>query len=202
MGYSGHGFVICDVCERNNLTIIGYCDNEEKSLNPYQLAYLGNENEPAIIEQLRSISYFIAIGNNKIRAKIQANLIQKGLPLAINLIHPSAQLSTKIQLSRGILIAPNVVINPLAAISEGVICNTASVIEHEVKIGKYSFIGPNATLLGAVEVGDFSFVGANAVVKEGVKIGNNVTIGAGSVVIKDVKDNQTVVGNPQRIIKQ
>ena len=41
MGYSGHGFVICDVCERNNLTIIGYCDNEEKMLNPYELLYLG-----------------------------------------------------------------------------------------------------------------------------------------------------------------
>jgi acetyltransferase-like isoleucine patch superfamily enzyme len=86
-------------------------------------------------------------------------------------------------------------------IKTGVICNTAAVIEHEVKIGEYTFVGPNATLLGAVEVGSFSFIGANSVIKQGVKIGNNVTIGAGTVVLRDIANNQTVVGNPQRVIK-
>ena len=201
IGYSGHGFVVCDISERNNLNIVGYCDNEEKIFNPYQLTYLGTENDLEVVEQLKYTNYSIAIGNNRIREKIQTNLTKKGLPLAVNLIHPSAQLSRKIKLSKGVLIAPNVVINAFAEIGEGAICNTSAVIEHEVKLGKYSFVGPNATLLGAVEEGDFSFIGANATIKQGIKIGRNVTIGAGSVVIRDVMDNQTVVGNPQRIIK-
>ena len=202
IGYSGHAFVICDICKSMNRNVVGYCEAEEKQLNPYNLPFLGSETSELGLQKLSSNDYFIAIGNNKIRAKIQAKLLAKGLSnIAMNVIHSSAVISPKAKLASGIMIAQNTTINALAEINEGVICNTSSVIEHEVKIGGYSFVGPNATLLGAVEVGSFSFIGANSVIKQGVKIGNNVTIGAGSVVLQDVLDNQTVVGNPQRVIK-
>lgn len=183
-------------------SIIGYCEAEEKPFNPYGLPFLGKELSEEGLKKLQSTDYFIAIGNNRVRYKIQTNILQKGIQhLATNIIHSSAIISPMVTLDKGIMIAQNVVINSLARIEEGVVCNTSSVIEHEVKVGKYSFIGPNATLLGAVEVGAFSFVGANSVVKQGVKIGNNVTIGAGTVVIRDIPDNQTIVGNPQRLLK-
>lgn len=203
IGYSGHAFVVCDICHSMNRRVIGYCEAEEKIFNPYNLSFLGKELSEKGFNKLQSNDYFIAIGNNKIRFKIQTNLLQKGIQyLATNIIHSSAVISPKVQLEQGIMIAQNTVINSLAEIDEGVICNTSSVIEHEVKIGKYSFVGPNATLLGAVEVGNFSFIGANSVIKQGVKIGNNVTVGAGTVVLKDIPDNTIVVGNPQRILKK
>lgn len=201
-GYSGHAYVVCDICISMNKRIIGYLEATAKKFNPYNLTHLGHESSEKVLEMLFTNDYYIAIGNNKIRAKIQANLLNKGIKhLASNVIHSSAVISPKAKLTSGIMVAQNTVINALAQIETGVVCNTSAVIEHEVKIGKYSFIGPNATLLGAVEVGSFSFIGANSVIKQGVKIGNNVTIGAGAVVIRDIPDNVTVVGNPQRIIK-
>ena len=185
-----------------NKIIVGYCEAEEKQFNPYGLAFFGGETSEIGLKKINNNNYFIAIGNNKIRAKIQSNLLTKGIKhLATNIIHASAVISPKAKLASGIMIAQNVVINSLVEIKTGVICNTAAVIEHEVKIGEYTFVGPNATLLGAVEVGSFSFIGANSVIKQGVKIGNNVTIGAGTVVLRDIANNQTVVGNPQRVIK-
>jgi len=201
IGYSGHAFVICDICHSMNRQIIGYCEAAEKAFNPYQLPFLGKELGTKGLEFIQNNDYFIAIGDNKIRAKIQKSLLGKNIKhKATNIIHTSAVVSPLTQLENGIMIAQNATINALAEIGEGVICNTSSVIEHEAKVGQYSFIGPNATLLGNVEVGEFSFIGANSVVKQGVKIGNNVTVGAGAVVIRDIPDNTTVVGNPQRII--
>ena len=98
------------------------------------------------------------------------------------------------------MFAPRVVINPLVKIGNGVICNTACVIEHECIINDYVHIAPGAILCGNVTVGEGSFIGAGAVVKQGVTIGKNVIVGAGTVVIKDIVDNTKVIGNPQRII--
>ena len=37
--------------------------------------------------------------------------------------------------------------------------------------------------------------------KNGIKIGNNSLIGIGSVVINDIKENNVVIGNPARFLK-
>lgn len=201
IGYSGHAFVVCDICHSMNRQIIGYCEAEQKAFNPYNLLFLGSELSLKGLAKLQMNDYHIAIGNNVIRAKIQTNLIENNIQhKAISIVHNSSVISPLAKLKDGIMVAQNATINALAEIGEGVICNTSSIIEHEVEIGRYSFVGPNATLLGNVKVGAFSFIGANSVIKEGVNIGNNVTIGAGTVVIRDVPDNVTVVGNPQRII--
>ena len=46
------------------------------------------------------------------------------------------------------------------------------------------------------------FIGSNATLIHGVKIGKKVVIGAGSVVIKNISDNNRIIGNPSRKIKQ
>mgnify|MGYP001565117439 CR=1 FL=1 len=43
-------------------------------------------------------------------------------------------------------------------------------------------------------------IGANATILPGIEIGENATIGAGSVVTKSVEANQTVCGNPAKLI--
>ena len=201
IGYSGHAFVICDIFEKNKQKVIGYCEFEEKNYNPYQLEFFGKDSSEEGIAALKANDYFIAIGSNKIRAKIQANINKHGLQAPINCIHPTAVIGSHVNISKGVLIAANATINPVVNIGEGAVINTSSIIEHEVNIGKYTFIAPNTTLLGGVQVGDYSFIGANAVVRQNVKIGKNVTIGAGAVILEDIPDGSTVVGNPQRFIK-
>jgi sugar O-acyltransferase (sialic acid O-acetyltransferase NeuD family) len=145
-------------------------------------------------------SYFVSIGDNKIRAKILENIMAIFKHPALNVIHEKAVYSSLIEWhpDGGILVAANVTINPLVKIGKGVICNTSSSIDHECILGNYVHIAPSAVLCGNVTVGDNSFIGANTVIKQGISIGKNVIIGAGSVVVKNVPDNAIIAGNPAK----
>jgi len=197
VGYSGHAYVIIDIFLNAGRLVTAYCDEEEKSNNPYHLNYLGKESE--VISKLKKFDYFACVGHNGIREKIITQL-SKHLGNPINAIHPSAVVSASVRMGDGVMIAANATLNPLVEIGRGVICNTSSSIDHECIIGDFTHIAPNAVLCGNVQVGRNSFIGANSVIRQGVTIGNNVTIGAGTVILKDVADGVTLVGNPARTL--
>lgn len=200
IGYSGHAFVAYETFFSQGQIITAYTDCEEKGFNPYSLMWLGDENNPEVIEELRSYNYFISIGDNLLRRKVSLKLIQELGMNPESAIHKSAIISQSIRSGYRNMFAPRVVINPQVQIANGVILNTGCITEHECIISDYAHIAPGAILCGDVNVGENSFVGAGSVVKQGVKIGKNVIIGAGSVVLKDIDDNKKIVGNPQRII--
>ncbi len=200
IGYSGHSYVLIDIFNSTGKKVTGYCENELKTKNPYGLTFYGSELSEEGLEMLKKNDYFIAIGSNNIRAKIQKGLFDKEVQEPINAVHSSAIIGSHVQLGYGVMIAQNAIINAKTKIGNGTVCNTGSIIEHEVGIGEYSFIAPGATLLGGVQVCNNCFIGANAVVLQNVRIGENSTIGAGSVILKDIPANSKVVGNPQRFI--
>ncbi len=196
IGYSGHAFVVYGIITAAGKKVTGYCDNEEKQYNPFSLSYLGKENSDTAQEAFFKNGFFIAIGDNGIREKIYHLLAAKNLYPG-NAVHPSAVVDASATIAaHGVMVAANAVINPLATIGTGVICNTGCIIEHECEVGNFAHIAPGAVLCGNVKVGYKSFIGANAVIKQGVTIGNNVMVGAGAVVVRNVPDNVTVTGVP------
>lgn len=198
IGYSGHSYVIIDILINTGRIVSSYCDTEKKDKNPYHLNYLGREGEA--IGDLQAFDFFVGIGDNSIRQKVQTQLShQLGDP--VNAIHPGAVISASVEMGCGILIAANATINPQVRMGQGVICNTACTIDHECIIEDFAHIAPGAVLCGNVKIGACTFIGANAVIKPGITIGKNVTVGAGAVIIRDVPDNCVVVGNPQRILQ-
>jgi sugar O-acyltransferase (sialic acid O-acetyltransferase NeuD family) len=198
IGYSGHSYVINGIINALGLKTTGYCDTEEKKFNPFSLKYFNKETSESGVKALTEEDFFIAIGNNKIRETIYKNLAVLNL-LPVNVIHPSAVIDYTVDIApHGVMIAPNVTINPLAKIGVGVICNTYSVIEHECIIEDFAHIAPGAVLCGNVHIGTNSFIGARSVIRENIRIGNNAIVGAGSVVVKDVPDNVRVAGNPAK----
>ena len=129
-------------------------------------------------------------------------MINKHFISFLNIIDSTSSISkfAFIEPDSSISIGINCVINSLAKINAGAIINTGAIIEHEVEIGKFSHIAPNATICGGVIIGENVLIGANSVIKQGVKIGCNVTVGAGAVVINDILDNTKVAGNPSKTI--
>ena len=198
IGYSGHAFVVYGIFKAAKKNVTGYCDIAEKEYNPFGLPYLGTENSETGLDAIKANGYFIAVGDNLLRRKIY-QLLQKSNLLSVNAIHPAAVIDTSaIVATQGIMIAANAIVNPLASIATGAICNTGCIIEHECTVGEFAHIGPGAVLCGNVKIGDDTFIGANAVIRQGITVGKNVMIGAGAVVVKDVPDNVTVVGVPAK----
>jgi sugar O-acyltransferase (sialic acid O-acetyltransferase NeuD family) len=197
-GYSGHGYVVAEIVNLLQYTLIGYFDIEEKKDNPFGLQYLGDENK--INTDLfigDDIHIALGIGNNKTREKIYNLFKKKNVSFKV-LQHPVAAVSSLSSIAEGTVIMAGAVINPFAKIGKAVICNSGSIIEHECSIADFVHIAPGAVLAGNVTVGEGSFIGANAFIKQGLTIGKNVTIGAGSVVINDVPNNAVIYGNPAK----
>lgn len=198
IGYSGHGFVVCGIIKAAGNIVAGYCDSEEKTYNPFALKYFGKEDSEAAFAAFKQHGVFVSIGDNAIRQKVYNKLVQQNI-VAGNVIHPSAIIDSNATVATsGIMIAAGAIINPLAKIGVGAICNTGCIIEHECVVNDFAHIGPGAVLCGNVKVGNGSFVGAGAVVRQGITIGNNAMIGAGAVVVKDVADGATVMGIPAK----
>lgn len=197
IGYSGHSYVVNDIFLSQNIKAEFYCDAIEKSHNPLNLNYLGDYTNAFTKGFFQEKDYFISIGNNAIRRKIQLDLVEKK-HFPVNAIHNSVILSKFVTIGQGVMLSMGTVVNAFAKIGDGVIINTKVTIEHECQVDDFVHIAPGTVLCGNVFVGENTFVGANSVVKQGVKIGKNVIIGAGSVIIKDIPDNTTWVGNPAK----
>ncbi len=195
IGYGGHSFVAIDIFLSTGYLIKGYCDSEEKSLNPFNLQYFGSEETYFLSNSGSGVNAFVTIGNSRIREKIISDLSLSN-SVVLNAIHPKAIIANTVELGKGIFVAANAVINPVCKIGDGVICNTSSSIDHECIIEDFAHIGPGAVLCGNVKVGRHSFIGANSVIKPGITIGENVFIGAGSVIVKDILDGGIYYGNP------
>jgi len=196
IGYSGHGFVVADILIQSGNKIAGYCEIEEKKINPFHLKYFGVQTDEAVKKVLNKYALFVAVGNNEIRKKIQLNLVDE-FEMA-QAIHPSAIVATHVEIGNGTMLSANVVVNSCATIGNGVILNTGCIIEHECTIAAFVHIAPSAVLCGNVSVGEGSFIGAHAVIKQGITIGKNCVIGAGAVVLNEILDGKTVFGNPAK----
>ncbi len=199
IGYSGHGFVVADTAIENQLKLIDYAENSIVQNNPFNLTYIGNENEKDFFEKNKEAIYLIGIGDNTIRESIYNKIIEKQGEI-LTLISQSASISKTASIGNGAFVNRNVSINSFAKIGKNVILNTACIIEHDCEIADSVHIAPGAVLAGNVTVGEKSFIGANSVVKQGVIIGKDVVVGAGTVVLKNIPDGKKIVGNPSRYI--
>ena len=200
MGYSGHGFVVAESAIAAGLDVKYYTEVKQLLHDPFGLEYLGFEGGENFTGWGKGFGFITGVGDNKIRKKVSEKILERKEKL-LSVIHPSASISSKVNLGAGIFIARNVSVSPLADIGSFSILNTGCIVEHECKIGTAAHIAPGAVLAGNVQVGELSFIGANAVIRQGIIIGSNVMVGAGSVVINNIPDNETWAGNPAKRIR-
>ena len=197
IGASGHGKVVADIAKLNGYTNIAFLDDDstKKECAGYPVsgaekdAYGGNN-------ELKS-DFFVAIGNSKIRERIQQALEEAGLNV-ITLIHPSAVVAEDISIGSGTVLMAGTVVNPGTSIDKGCIINTGATVDHDNVINDYVHVSVGAHLAGTVELGKHVWVGAGTVISNNIAVISDTVIGAGAVVIDNIKLAGTYIGVPAK----
>ena len=189
IGAGGHGKVVGEIAILNNYENVHFFDDAYPTIDKnYPFPIIGN-----ILTLEKKIknynSYFIAIGDNKIREEKTIFLSNLNINIT-NLIHPNATISRNIKLGVGICVMANAVINSGAVIGDGSIINTSSVVDHDCYINNFVHISPNCSLSGGVKIGELTHIGTGSAIHPSIKIGKNVKIGVGNKIFKNIEDNQ------------
>lgn len=193
---------VIDIVEKQGHKVMGIIDSvKEIGTWVYGYKVIGRQED---INELRIEFDFwgvvIAIGDNYNRYKVYTEIKNKFPNLAfLNAFHPSVIIGKNVTLGEGIVAMAGVIINPGAVLGCCTFFATGAQIEHDCVIGEFASISAGTVLGGYVRVGGFSALTLNVTVVDRVKIGKNTVIGAASLVLKDVPDNVLAFGNPIEI---
>lgn len=196
IGAGGHGKVVADIAMKlEKWQSTAFLDNDETIQSCMGLDVIGNTDDA--IKFKEEADFFVAIGNNATREKVQEDLLEKDLSI-VTLMHPQAVLGSDVEVGLGTVVMAGVVINSSTTIGRGCIINTSSSLDHDNQIEDYVHISPGTRVAGTVSVGKRSWLGIGSVVSNNVTISKNCTIGAGSLVLEDITVPGTYVGVPVR----
>jgi sugar O-acyltransferase (sialic acid O-acetyltransferase NeuD family) len=194
VGASGHGKVIADIAEKIGYTDIVFLDDNltVKSCGNYVVV---GECKEAV--SYKNADFVVAIGNTKIRRKIQSELMETGLRI-VSLIHPDAVIAINVQIGVGTVVMAGAVVNPCTEIGQGCIINTCASVDHDCHIGDYVHVSIGAHVAGTVTIRSDTWIGAGATISNNLEITSGCMVGVGAVVVNDIKEPGTYVGVPAR----
>lgn len=198
VGASGHGKVIADIAFKLGYSDIVFLDDNDRVKKCGEFSVVGRSNDAF---KYYTADFFVAIGNAKIRQKIQYELNNKGLSI-VSLIHPAAVIAPNVKIGIGTVVMAGAVINPHVEIGEGCIINTCASVDHDSILGDFSHISVGAHVAGTVKIGARAWIGAGATISNNVNIVSDCMVGAGAVVVKDLLETDTYVGVPAKKIKK
>lgn len=199
IGASGHGKVVADIAiKMNKWQSIVFLDDNESTKECLGLDVIGTVANAINFKD--GAEFFVAIGNNAIREKVQEDLISKKLPLA-TLIHPNAVIGTEVEVGVGTAIMAGVVINSSTKVGKGCIINTSSSLDHDNLIEDYVHISPGAHLAGTVWIQKGSWIGIGSAISNSIIICGKCIVGAGAVVVKDITSPGVYIGVPVKKIE-
>jgi UDP-N-acetylbacillosamine N-acetyltransferase len=197
------GFIeIIELCEDNNLEIVGLIDKiERQSFFSYPL--LGQDDEVKEISlKFPNSSIIITPDNPSIRQKLFLHYRNYGFDFK-TLISKNAIISKSVKIGFGSIIQTGVNVSASVNIGEFVKVNSCANIMHNAEIGNFTTIAPNAVILGYVTIGKHCYIGSNATILPHIQICDNVTIGAGAVVTKNIlTPNSVYTGIPAKLVKK
>ena len=192
IGASGHGKVVADIALRNGYKEIAFLDDDPGIKECVGFPVVGRVSDA---EKYKNSNFIVAIGNSRIREKIQKTI--SGLSL-VTLIHPDAVINRRVTIGKGTVVAAGAVINSDSAIGEGCIINTCASVDHDNSIGDFVHVAVGAHLCGTVEIGNRTWIGAGATVSNNITICGECVIGVGAVVVNNLSIKGTYLGVPAR----
>lgn len=204
LGSGGHAHSIVDSIESSGqYCICGFLDVTEKAHEQYkEYKVLGTDDLLQDLFQKGIKNAFISVGymgNGTVRGKLYERLKAIGFYVP-NIIDPTAVIAKDVILGEGIFVGKAAVINSAAEIGNMCIINTGAIIEHDCVVEEYAHVSVGSVLCGNVRIGRASFVGANATIIQGKIIGSQCIVGAGTTVRKDIKDGHMACTKEKNLV--
>ena len=191
IGSGGHASVLEEIISLTDKKLIGILDPNrkpgEKCLNSVVLGgdELIDEYLPEDISLVNGVG--ILPGNNK-RTEISKKYREKGFSFS-TLIHPSAVLSSEVEIEEGVQIMAGATIQRNVKIGKDSIINTNSSVDHDCLVGESVHISPGVTLGANVIIGNCSHICLGSSLIQNIKIGKGSIVAAGSIIFEDIPEN-------------
>lgn len=196
IGASGHGKVVADIAKKNGYGDICFLDDDEALSDCGGYPVVGKSNRYVDFD----CDVFVAIGDPKVREKVQAQVEVAGKQIPV-LVHPSAAIAENVSIGKGTVVVAGAIVNPGATIGKGCIINTASSVDHDCEIADFVHVSVGAHVAGTVTIGQRTWIGTGAIVSNDISICSDCMIGAGAVAVKNIEESGTYVGVPAVKIK-
>ncbi len=198
-GAGGHAVSSANVALSAGYKIINFVDSQRSGSSLLGYRVIGSILE---LENIRDLSFAIAIGDNFAREKFYEEItnMMPGLVFPV-LVHQSAIISSFSKIGEGTIVMPNAVVGPNSKVGKFCILNTNSSIDHDSTMLDYSSLAPAAVTGGRVSIGARSAISIGAVLKNGIEIGGDCVVGAKSYLNKDLPPNQMAYGTPAKIVR-
>lgn len=193
IGGGGHARVLSDILEETGFCdVIGFTDVMSREVPGVE--YIGDDGEVEkhATDKVRLVNGIGSVRRPQHRQEVYEKFKSLGYRF-FSVIHPRADLSSRISLGEGVQILRGVVINAGTTIEENVIINTSTSVDHDCVIGAHSHIAPGVILCGEVKIGRGCHIGTGVKIIQGIAIGDNVLIGAGETVKEDLSSGTTFV---------
>jgi acetyltransferase EpsM len=205
IGGRGNGTVIASTIEDcrkagQDIECEGFLNDNETTINGYPV--LGGIRN-GDWKKLGDDCFFVYAMSNVNQSHERHRLLRE-LEISIErfatIVHPTALVSDKASLGRGVVLMPYVHVGPDVFIGDHSQFYAQSFVGHDTTVNEFVFVANNASLGGRVLVKDGAHIGSNASIVERVTISEYSLVGLGSVVLRDVAPFEKVAGNPARTI--
>jgi sugar O-acyltransferase (sialic acid O-acetyltransferase NeuD family) len=194
LGIGGHAKVVIDAALKSGKTISTIYDDD---IATHDKTFADIRIKGSISSDLEG-NCIIAIGNNKVRNKVDQRLPNCKWQ---TIIHPSAIIADDVTIGEGTVIMAGAIIHPGTKIGRHAIINTGACIDHDCILGDFCHIAPNCSVAGGVNIKEGAMLGIGSSVIQYLTIGKWTNIGAGSVIINDIPEKCTAFGNPAKPTK-
>jgi sugar O-acyltransferase (sialic acid O-acetyltransferase NeuD family) len=205
-GAGAHSHVVVDIIEQEkNYTVVGLIDSKRKigeKFNDYTI--IGRQEDLLQLQKEYDFNKgIVCIGDNYWRGFVVDVILRINSDFHfVNAIHPSVVIGKNVEIGRGNVLMPGVVVNTFARIMDHCIINTNSSLEHFCTMENFSSLSAGVTTGGYVEIGEYSAIALGVTLFDRIRIGKHAVVGSGALVTKDVEDQTLVYGVPAKMIRK
>ena len=176
IGAGGHGRSVAESIlaqpKSVGFELVGFVDDAfPKLTSVWEYPVLGDTKQLSTLLGIANAA-IVAIGNNKLREKLQLELVSIGFTL-VSVIHPSAIVSPSAIVGKGTAIMAGAIVGTEAILGDGVIVNSGAVVDHHCTIEAFGHLGVGSAMAGGSLLGVGAWMQANAALGYGAVLTKN-----------------------------